>query len=101
MKLDLAGGNPTPIPMELGKLRLAQQMTSTAVAPDGRIVIQADSPDSFFESAAIVDPRTGRVEKITTAFSGDIHSPGWTKDGRIVALAVALRSSLWRFRPAK
>jgi len=60
-----------------------------------------DSPDSWFESAAVIDPRTGKVQKIETTFSGDIHGPGWTKDGRIIATGLPTQSSLWRFRPEK
>jgi len=67
---------------------------------DGRIIHAVDSPDSWFETAALIDPRTGRVDKILTTFSGDVHGPGWTKDGRIIATGLPTHSSLWRFRPA-
>ena len=100
-KLRVAGGEAEPIPLNLGNLRLYGQLTPNAVAPDGRILFAVDSPDSWFESAGTIDPRTGRVEKVPTTFNGDIHSPGWTKDRRIVAARFPMKSSLWRFRPGK
>ena len=102
-KLDVAGGRPEPIPLNLGSLQFwnGAQLSPNAVAPDGRIVFPIDSPDSWFESVGIIDPRSGRVERVPTNFSGDIHFPSWTKDGRIVASALQIRSSLWRFRPEK
>ena len=99
--MNVAGGEAEPIPLNLGSLRLWGQLSPNAVAPDGRIVVAVDSPDSWFESAGIIDPQTGRVEKVPITFGGDIHSPGWTKDGRIVASRFPMRSSLWRFRPEK
>jgi hypothetical protein len=60
------------------------------------------SHDSWFEApAVIIDPRTGRVDKIPISFGGDIHGAGWTKDGRIIATGLPTQSSLWRFRPEK
>ena len=101
-RLNVAGGDPQPIPLESGALRLwPLPLSPNAVAPDGRIIHAVDSQDSWFESAAVIDPRTGRVQKIETTFSGDIHGPGWTKDGRIIATGLPTQSSLWRFRPEK
>jgi Tol biopolymer transport system component len=101
-KLNVAGGDPQPIPLDVGPFRLwPLPLSPNAVAPDGRIIHAVDSQDSWFESAAVIDPRTGRVQKIETTFSGDIHGPGWTKDGRIIATGLPTQSSLWRFRPEK
>jgi len=100
-KLLVTGGEPEAIAMNLGTLRLWGELTPNAVAPDGRIVVAVDSPDSWFESPAVIDPRTGQVEKVPITFGGDIHSPGWTKDGRITASRQPIRSSIWRFRPEK
>src|SRR5262249_29851536 len=64
-KLDVAGGNPEPIQLDLGDLRLwASPLSPSAVGTDGRIVHEVDSADSWFERPAILDPQTGRVEKV-------------------------------------
>ena len=101
VKLNLAGGQVEEIPYNIGALKPMGPLAHNAVGPDGRILVQVDSPDSWFESAAFIDPRTGSVQKIPTVFTGDIHWPGWTKDGRIIASALPARSSIWRFRPVK
>jgi hypothetical protein len=99
-KLPVAGGEPQPIHLDLGRLRMwLEPLSPNAVAPDGRIVNAVDSPDSWFERVAVIDPRSGHVQVIPTSFSGDIHGPGWTRDGAILALGLPTRSSIWRFRP--
>jgi hypothetical protein len=101
-KLPVTGGNPEPIQLDLGRLRLwAKPLSPNAVGMDGRIVHEVDSPDSWFESPAVIDPRTGRVEQVPNRFSGDIHGAGWTKDGRIIATGLPTQASIWRFRPEK
>ena len=100
-KLAASGGEPQPIRLDLGRFQLwGSPLSPNAVGPDGRIIHAVDSPDSWFETTAVIDPRTGRVDKIPTTFSGDVHGAGWTKDGRIIATGLPTQSSLWRFRPA-
>ena len=99
-KVAIDGSNPQPISLKLDNLELSSMALSpNAVAPDGRIVLSVTSPPSWFQSAAIMDPGTGRLERVPTKFSGDIHYPSWTKDGRIIAAGFPMRSSIWRFRP--
>ena len=101
-KLAIAGGELVPIQLDLNGLQLYPlPLAPNAVALDGRVVFPVDTPDSWFEIAAVIDPATGRVEKVPLTFSGDIHGPGWTKDGRILATGLPTQSSIWRFRPAK
>jgi hypothetical protein len=97
-RLPVSGGEPQPIRLDLGGFRLwLAPLSPNAVAADGRIIDAVDSPDSWFETAVVIEPRTGRVERIPTTFSGDIHSAGWTKDGRVIATGLPIQSSLWRF----
>jgi len=101
-RLPLAGGEPEPIQLNLDRLLLwAFPLAPNAVAPDGRIVFAVDSPDSWFEMPVIIDPVSGSVRVIPLTFSGDIHGPGWTPDGRILASGLPTRSSLWRLRLVK
>jgi hypothetical protein len=72
----------------------------TAVRADGRISIAVVRPDSWWEEPAILDPKTGQVEKLNVPFAGDIFAIGWTPDGAMVAAGMPMHGSLWRFRPA-
>jgi hypothetical protein len=33
-------------------------------------------------------------------YPAEMPSPGWSPDGKVAVVAEAIRSSLWRFRPA-
>jgi len=52
-------------------------------------------------AAVVLDPRTGKVDVLGIGYPADMPGPGWTRDGKkIVAVALSLRSSLWRFQSA-
>lgn len=71
-----------------------------AVGPDGRIVVMVAPLDSWFWSAAIIDPRTGEMN-LASDLQADMAGSGWDEEGRFVSCARFYRSSLWRFRPEK
>jgi hypothetical protein len=48
----------------------------------------------------VLDPRSGKLERIPVNFTGDIVGPGWLRDGRILTSGWPLKSTLWRFRPS-
>ena len=94
----LAGGPERPIPFA-GPLRLAPApLAPGAVGPDGRIAVTVAPSDSWFWSAGLLDPVTGKVEKIPVAFEGDVRFPTFAPDGSLRAVGVGTRSALWRFR---
>jgi Tol biopolymer transport system component/tRNA A-37 threonylcarbamoyl transferase component Bud32 len=74
-------------------------LLSNAVGPDGRIVISVVPRASWFWPAAILDPKTGKLEVFPPGDQFDSYG-GWTTDGHIVSTAHPLVSTLWRFRPA-
>jgi serine/threonine protein kinase len=74
------------------------RIASNAVAQDGRILLQVAPLDSWFWSAAVLDPKTGAMQ-LATEYDADMGSPGWDREGRLVASAMFFRSSIWRFRP--
>lgn len=74
-------------------------LSSAAVDESGRIVFEIDSPDSWFERIAMIDPERKTFTVIPTGFNGDSWSPGWESDGRIAAIGETTSSSLWRYRP--
>jgi len=71
-----------------------------AVHPDGRIAVRVAPLDSWFWTAAILDPRTGEMEPAFD-LEADTEAPGWDDEGRLVTSALFFRSSLWRFRPSQ
>ena len=99
-RVPIAGGAEEAISIP-GNLRLAMPPLSNAINKDGRILMTVDSLDSCWERTAILDPRTGKAERIQVPFSGDIWSPAWTPDGRILAQGLQARTALWRFAREK
>ena len=73
-------------------------LLSNAVGPDGRIVISVAPRASWFWPAAILDPKTGKLEVFPPGDQFDSYG-GWTTDGHIVSTSHPLVSTLWRFRP--
>jgi len=81
-----------------GKYRLSEPLAPNAIARDGRIVVRVAPFDSWFWSAAVIDPQTG-AEELATEYQADMAEPGWDTEGRLVTCAAFLRASIWRFSP--
>ena len=98
MRVPVSGGTGTPIPMQ-GDLRMAGvELNPDAVGKDGRVLFTFTSPDSWYYGAAILDPHSGKVERIPLNFGGDVFAPGWLADGRVTSAGLPTRVMLWRFR---
>jgi hypothetical protein len=99
-RVHLAGGSEQAIPFPKA-LSIVGGASGSSVNKDGRILVDVDSRDSCWERPAILDPRTGKVERVKVPYAGDLWEPVWTPDGRILAQGVQSRSALWRFRKEK
>ncbi len=95
----IAGGEPRSIPFHSDLRLTGGVLAANAVRGDGRIVFSASSKDSWFYGAAVLDPKTGAVEKVPLTDTGDIFAPGWGRNGRIIASGSPFKSTMWRFRP--
>lgn len=96
----MADGQTQRIPMS-GRYPLSSDRVAfNAVHPDGRIALRVAPLDSWFWSAAILNPRTGEMEPAFDA-EADMEAPGWDDEGRLVTSALFFRSSLRRFRPPR
>ncbi len=94
-------GSTEQIPLAPGDLRISTvSVNPNAVGKDGRVLLSIASPDSWFYGIGILDPRTGKLQKIPSTFVGDHLSPGWLPDGRILLSGWPMHSKLWRFHPA-
>ncbi len=100
VRVPAAGGTDTPIPSP-GQIHPALiPLGAGAVDRQGRLLVTIASADRWYWSAALLTLATGALERIPVDYEGDILVPGWTTDGRIVANAAPLRSSIWRLKPA-
>jgi hypothetical protein len=96
-RVPLSGGAEQPIPFR-SELRIQGILAPNAVGKDGRILVAVRSLDSSWVEVGILDPRTGKVQRLAISYSGDIGSPGWTPDGHILADASRTQAGLWRYR---
>jgi eukaryotic-like serine/threonine-protein kinase len=99
LQVPVSGGVEQPIPFQSALRLTTATMNPNAMAKDGRLVLSVAMPDSWFYGAGILDPRSGKLERIPLNFTGDLLSPGWLDDGRILSSGWPLRSTLWRFHP--
>jgi hypothetical protein len=101
VRVPLSGGPDQPISID-SALRLAPSPWGIgAIGKDGRIAVRLAPKDSWFWPAAILDPRTGKIETIPAGFDADMAYPAWDRQGRLVTSASTLSASLWRLRPIK
>jgi hypothetical protein len=98
-RVALQGGQEIPIPFLSDDLRLNRQaLTDGCVAADGRIVVGVASVHSWYFGPAILDPTTGKVEKIPLEYEGDVGLARWGTDGQMFANGLPVKTELWRFR---
>ena len=98
LRVPAQGGKPEPLPFQ-GDLRLTPlPLSTTAIARDGRILVQVASVDSWYWHTAILDPATGRTQKIPLNYEGDLFYSGWSPDGRILSLGIGIKGGIWRFQ---
>src|SRR5579862_5576787 len=76
-------------------------LSPSALSADGRLLQPLESLDSWFNAPALLDTATGRITRIVSDDVSDYKSMAWLPDGRILALHVGVRSTLWKFQPRK
>jgi len=93
------GGEEQDVPIQ-GDVRLTPwPIAPNAVARDGRIAVRVTPRNTWFWSAAVLDPRTGKVDFLPGAATTDMLTPGWDHQDRLVTVAKFTRGTLWRFQP--
>ena len=73
-------------------------ISPNSIAPDGRILSSVAPVDSWFFPPAMTG-KSGRLERISIDYQGDIHSMAWTPDGKVIALTQVVRARVWKFTP--
>jgi len=74
-------------------------LSSGAWNRDGRLLVSL--LDLWFLAPAVMDTVTGRVQPLPFDNASDYASMAWLPDGRMVALRIGMRSTLWRFAPER
>jgi len=96
-RIPVNGGAGQRIPFNTD-LHLNGSLSPAAIRGDGRIAITVLRPDSWWDELGILDPATGKVERLNVPYSGDAIAPAWTADGRMIGSGLLIEGSLWRFR---
>jgi hypothetical protein len=80
---------------------LAWPLSPNALSADGRLLHPLEASDSWFVPPGLLDTATGRICRIASDDVSDYSSMAWLPDGRILAMHIGLRSTLWKFQPRK
>ena len=76
-------------------------LSPSSLSADGRLLEGLSLRDAWFYAPGLIDTASGRITRIAADDVSDYQSMAWLPDGRIVALHVGLRSTLWKFQPRK
>jgi eukaryotic-like serine/threonine-protein kinase len=98
MRVPPAGGEPVRVPPSAEAALTSGMLSPAAVGPNGRVLVQVNEPHVWFYRMAAIDLRTGHLDLIPTDYGGDIWFPGWTPDGKIVAVGLEYSFSLWQMK---
>lgn len=66
---------------------------------DGRLLVSLH--ETWFAAPAVLDTRNGHGQPLPFDKTSDYANMAWLPDGRMVALRISMRSTLWRFVPAQ
>ena len=98
-RVPLDGGPEVEIPADRSHSVEYSFLSSGAWNRDGRLLVSLQ--DSWFNEPAVLDTLTGRVQPLPFDNANSYLSMAWLPDGRMMALRLGTRSTLWRFQPAK
>ncbi|SPE39091.1 Serine/threonine protein kinase [Candidatus Sulfopaludibacter sp. SbA3] len=73
--------------------------SSGSMDAKGRLLVALSPLDSWFQALGILATDTGRITRVPVDSLSDHHSGVWTTDGRLVFTQVAMRATIWKFRP--
>jgi hypothetical protein len=76
-------------------------LSSNSLSVDGRLLFPLQPGDSWFSPPGLIGTATGRVTRMASDDVSDYHSMAWLPEGRILAMHIGLRSTLWKFQPGK
>jgi hypothetical protein len=92
IRIPLAGGPEQEI---AGSFRLGGAVDPGSIR-NGRLVSALAGP-YWYWPPGIFDLATGTSERIPLDYAEDFHHMAWTPDGKVMAVAVGFRGSIWKF----
>jgi len=95
IRIPLAGGPEHEI---AGSFRLGGVVDPGSIR-NGRLVSPLAAP-YWYWPPGIFDLATGTSERIPLDYTEDFHHMAWAPDGKVMAVAVGFRGSIWKFTPA-
>jgi hypothetical protein len=96
-RVSLDGAPETEVPVDAARAPSYIHLSAGSWSPDGRLLVSLR--DSWFPTPAVLDIQTGRAQPLPFDKTSEYVSMAWLPGGRIMALRVAERSTLWRFAP--
>jgi hypothetical protein len=100
VRVPVSGGLDKPIPVTSDLRISTTPIAGNAVGRDGRIVVSVSARDGLSAGPAVLDPSTGRLDRVPVVYEGDVVPSTWGINGSLLGMGVATKSDLWRFRPA-
>jgi hypothetical protein len=100
-RVPLEGGSEQEIVMNGSNSLGGFPLSPNALSADGRLLQPLGESDSWFNAPGLLDTATGRITRIASDDVSDYHSMAWLPEGRILAMHIGLRSTLWKFQPGK
>ena len=95
------GGPEQEIMISSTKPLMSYPLSPNALNSEGSLLHPLSPVDSWFNAIGLVNTATGKLTFVRCDDISDYHSMAWLPDGRIMALHIGLRSTLWRFQPQK
>ena len=71
-------------------------LSPNALNRDGGLLLPLN--DAWFNRPGLLDTTNGKITRLPADEGSDYHAMAWLPDGRIVALELGVRSTLWRFQ---
>ena len=98
-RVPLDGSPETEISAEAAHSPRYSHLSPGSWNADGRLLISLH--ESWFAGPAVLDTRSGRVQPLPADKNLEYLSMAWLPDGRMMALRIGNRSTLWRFAPER
>jgi hypothetical protein len=97
VRVPLNGSAEQEIP-RADSLAPAGAITAGSWGKDGRILTPLTA-SAWLWPPGLIDSVSGHCTRISLDYLTDFHSLAWTPDGRVMAVGLDLRSTMWKFQP--
>jgi hypothetical protein len=98
-RVPLDGSPETEIAADASHAPRYSHLSPGSWSADGRLLVSLH--ETWFAAPAVLDTRNGHVQPLPFDKTSDYANMAWLPDGRMVALRISMRSTLWRFVPAQ